>query len=134
MADPVDRRARGALVEAAARRFLLDAGLRDIARNARYRGGELDLVMLDPGVRGAPCLVFVEVRYRNTAGFGGGAMSIDPRKQRRLVHAAQLFLAGNRQFAKAPCRFDVVVADGDPTRPALQWLRDAFRADDASAV
>ena len=134
MADPVDRRARGALVEAAARRFLLDAGLRDIARNARYRGGELDLVMLDAGVRGTPCLVFVEVRYRNTAGFGGGAMSIDVRKQRRLVHAAQLFLAGNRHFMQAPCRFDVVLADGDPARPALQWLRDAFRADDASAV
>ena len=134
MADAIDRRARGALVEAAARRLLLDAGLREVASNARYRGGELDLVMLDAGVRGTPCLVFVEVRYRNTSGFGGGAMSIDFRKQRRLVHAAQLFLAGNRQFAHAPCRFDVVVADGDPARPALQWLRDAFRADDASAV
>lgn len=132
MADPVDRRARGALVEAAARRFLVDAGLREVASNARYRGGELDLVMLDAGVRGTPCLVFVEVRYRNATGFGGGAMSIDVRKQRRLVHAAQLFLAGNRQFALAPCRFDVVVADGDPARPVLRWLRDAFRADDSA--
>lgn len=131
MADPIDRRARGALVEAAARRHLIDAGLREIASNARYRGGELDLVMLDATARGAPCLVFVEVRYRSRSGFGDGAASIDARKQRRIVHAAQLFLAGHRQFAQAACRFDVIVADGDPARPALHWLRDAFRADDA---
>ena len=131
MAETIDRRARGALVEAAARRHLLAAGLREVASNARYRGGELDLVMLD-ATRGAPCLVFVEVRYRSSACFGGGGLSIDARKQRRLIHAAQLFLAGNRQFAHAACRFDVVVADGDPTRPRLQWLRDAFRADDAA--
>ena len=29
-----------------------------------------------------------------------------------------------------PCRFDVVAACGDPDAPRLDWLRDAFRADD----
>jgi putative endonuclease len=130
LAAPLDRRARGALVEAAARRHLLDAGLRDIASNARYRGGELDLVMLDADARGIPRVVFVEVRYRSGKAFGDGAASIDGRKQRKLVHAAQLFIASNRQFANADCRFDVVFADGDPQRPNLRWLRDAFRADD----
>ena len=127
---PLDRRTRGALVEAAARRHLLDAGLRDIASNARYRGGELDLVMLEAGARGIPRVVFVEVRYRSGKDFGDGAASVDGRKQRKLVHAAQLFIASHRQFAHADCRFDVVFADGDPERPNLRWLRDAFRADD----
>ena len=131
----IDRRARGALVEAAARRHLLDAGLHAIAANANYRGGELDLVMLDHGRfdrggRDGASVVFVEVRYRSHAGFGGGAVSIDARKRRKLVHAAQLFLATHRQFANAPCRFDVVIADGDPAAPNITWLRDAFRADD----
>jgi putative endonuclease len=131
----IDRRARGALVEAAARRHLLDAGLRELAANANYRGGELDLVMLDHrrfdrGGRDGASVVFVEVRYRSHAGFGGGAVSIDAHKRRKLVHAAQLFLASHRQFANAPCRFDVIVADGDPAAPNITWMRDAFRADD----
>lgn len=135
VADTLDRRARGGahigkLVEDAARRHLLDAGLRQIAANANYRGGELDLVMLDGSGRDGASVVFVEVRYRSHAGFGGGAMSIDAHKRRKLVRAAQLFLASHRQFANAPCRFDVVVADGDPSAPNITWLRDAFRADD----
>jgi putative endonuclease len=122
----VDRRARGALVEAAARRHLLDAGLRELAANASYRGGELDLVMRDHG----DCVVFVEVRYRSHQGFGGGAMSVDAAKRRKLVHAAQLFLSAHRELRDAPCRFDVIEADGDPAAPRIHWLRDAFRADD----
>ena len=128
-ADLPDRRARGAAVEAAARRHLLAAGLRELAANASYRGGELDLVMRDDGGR-APCVVFVEVRYRRHAGFGGGAASVDAGKRRRLVLAAQLFLAAHPGLADLACRFDVVEASGEPGAPALNWLRDAFRADD----
>ena len=134
-AEPVDRRARGALVEAAARRHLLDAGLRELAANANYRGGELDLVMLDGSAlddsrRDGDCVVFVEVRYRSHPGFGGGAASVDAGKRRKLVHAAQLFLATHRELRSAACRFDVVEADGDPAAPRITWLRDAFRADE----
>jgi putative endonuclease len=38
---------RGSAVEAAAEQHLQQAGLRPRARNVRYRGGELDLVMDD---------------------------------------------------------------------------------------
>ena len=126
----IDRRARGAWVEAAARRYLVDAGLRELAANASYRGGELDLVMLDDD-RDGTVVVFVEVRYRSHAGYGGGAASVDGRKRRKLVHAARRFLAMHGSLRDAPCRFDVVEADGDPAAPRLHWLRDAFRADDA---
>jgi putative endonuclease len=125
VASAIDRRARGAHVEAAARDYLLAAGLRPLASNATYRHGELDLVMRD-----GDGVVFVEVRYRSGTDFGGGAMSIDARKRRKLVLAAQLFLASHRRLADAPCRFDVIVADGDPAAPNITWLRDAFRADD----
>lgn len=125
----IDRRARGAAIEAAARAYLQGAGLREIAANANYRGGELDLVMLDTGGRDGDSLVFVEVRYRSHAEFGGGAASIDAGKRRRLVHAAQLFLAAHREYAHIACRFDVIQADGDPASPRIHWVRDAFRAD-----
>lgn len=130
----VDRRGTGAAVEAAARVHLLRAGLREVAANANFRCGELDLVMLDASRRDGECLVFVEVRYRRDARFGGGAVSVDARKQRRLVRAARQFLAAHPRYALAACRFDVVEAEGDPRSPRLHWLRDAFRADDAGAA
>ena len=124
-----ERRARGDLVEAAARAALRREGLCDVAANVSYRGGELDLVMIDRSGREGEVLVFVEVRYRRSAAFGGGAVSIDAAKRRKLVHAAQRFLATHRQYAQATCRFDVVEADGDPHAPRVNWIRDAFRAD-----
>ncbi|TYT22996.1 YraN family protein [Luteimonas viscosa] len=118
-------RARGAGVEAAACAYLVGAGLRPVAANATARFGELDLVMRD-----GDTLVFVEVRYRRSTRFGGGAGSVDARKRRKLVLAARQFLAAHREHRDAPCRFDVVDASGDPDAPSFDWLRDAFRADD----
>ena len=116
---------RGAAVEAAARVLLQNAGLQWRASNVRFRGGELDLVMYD---RTAASLVFVEVRYRRSSMFGGGAASIDISKRRKLVRAAQLYLNQHPALANSSCRFDVVEASGEP--PRLNWIRDAFRADD----
>ncbi len=127
----VDRRARGQAVEAAARNLLRRAGLAELAANASYRGGELDLVMRDATRPGTPAVVFVEVRYRQSQAFGGGAASVDASKRRRLVHAAQRFLQDHPHLADAPCRFDVIDAQGDPAAPRLTWIRDAFRADEA---
>lgn len=121
----IHTRARGAGVEAAAREFLIGQGLRAVAANANYRFGEIDLVMLD-----GDTLVFVEVRYRRSSSFGGGAASVDAGKRRKLVKAAQAFLLAHRHHADAPCRFDVIDASGNPDAPVFQWLRDAFRADD----
>ena len=119
---PTDRARRGAAVEAAAERHLCAAGLQILDRYVHYRGGELDRVMLD-----GPVLVFVEVRYRAGNRFGDGALSVDARKQQRLLLAAQSYLQDHPVFADHACRFDVVHASGEP--PQLQWVRDAFRAD-----
>lgn len=122
---PLDRRARGDGVEAAALDFLQRHGLRLLARNASARGGELDLVMRD-----GEAVVFVEVRYRASDAYGGGAASVDAGKRRKLVSAAQAFLLDHPQHADAPCRFDVIDASGNPASPRIEWLQDAFRADD----
>jgi putative endonuclease len=110
-------------VEAVALAHLRGAGLQLLARNVRFKGGELDLVMRDGAT-----VVFVEVRYRVNQRFGGGAASVDIRKRRKLVLAAQLFLQRHPVLALQRCRFDVVDASGDPLR--LDWLRDAFRVED----
>lgn len=122
--DASERRARGEAAERAACEHLQRAGLTLLARNARFRGGELDLVMRD-----GPSVVFVEVRYRQSSAFGGGAESVDARKQRKLLLAAQAFLNNAPALTQQPCRFDVVEARGPATSPTLHWIKDAFRAD-----
>ena len=106
--------------EAAARRLLEDAGFAFVAANVRYKVGEIDLVMRDGEV-----LVFVEVRTRRSAAFGGAAASIGRRKQARLRRAAQCYLLERfGQRAWPGCRFDAVVFQGG----SRQWIRDAFAA------
>ncbi len=95
---------------------LREQGLRLITRNYRCKGGEIDLIMETRlGETG-----FVEVRVRNHGGFGGAAESVDQRKQRRLIVAAQHYLC--RLPVLPPCRFDVIAIDGD----RMTWLSDAF--------
>lgn len=110
----------GAEFEALALDFLRRQRLRLLARNVTCRGGEIDLVMRDRD--GA--LVFVEVRARAGARYGGAAASIGEHKRRRILLAARYFLAKCGGDA-SPCRFDAVVFEGR----RLVWLRDAFRED-----
>ena len=109
-------------MEEAALRHLQARGLRPLARNWRCRAGEVDLVLEEGAV-----VVFVEVRYRAGAAFGGGAVSVNRRKRDRLRAAALHFLQCHG--AERPARFDVVELDGDPRRPRIRWIRDAFRED-----
>ncbi len=110
----------GSAAEDRALRHLQSQGLRPVARNSRFRGGELDLVMLDGAI-----LVVVEVRARSHPGFASAAESVDARKQARLIHATQQFLVAHPEHGERAVRFDVVTFDGAGT---LDWIRDAFDA------
>lgn len=120
-----DRQALGAAAEAAALRHLETAGLALLARNARFKVGELDLVMRD-----GDTVVFVEVRYRRNDRFGDGATSVDRRKRRRVELAALAWLAGRPALQDSPCRFDVVSVDGTASAMRAAWIPGAFSADD----
>lgn len=112
----------GQMAENAAARFLEQRRLAVLARNYRCRGGEIDLVCRD-----GRTLVFVEVRLRRNAGFGGAAASITAAKQRRIVLAAQHYLAASGKH-DPDCRFDCVLIGGaDGQR--IEWIRNAFSAD-----
>lgn len=100
---------------------LAAAGLALVERNYRTPGrggGEIDLIMRERD----GTLVFVEVRSRCGAGFGGAAGSIGTTKQRRIILAARHYLM--RWPAPPPCRFDAVLIEQD----RVQWLRAAFEA------
>ncbi len=105
----------GASAEQAAADYLVRQGLKLVARNFRCRGGEIDLIMRD-----GETLVFVEVRSRARADFGGAAASITATKQARIILAARHYLA--QHSVDAPCRFDAVLLQAGQ----LQWLPAAF--------
>ena len=110
---------RGQAAEALAAAYLQAHGLGILARNVRFRGGEVDLIALD-----GDGIVFVEVRLRRDGRFGGAAASITPAKQRRVVLAARHYLSATGRHGDA-CRFDCVLLDGKH----VEWIRDAFAAD-----
>lgn len=118
------QRATGDVFELAAEQHLLAAGLIVLDRNVQCRHGELDLVMQDRDV-----LAFVEVRYRQSTGFGGAIASVDPRKQRRLIATAAFYLQTHPAHARRACRFDVIAIAGDVENPRIEWIKDAFRVD-----
>ena len=110
--------------ESRALAYLLARGLTLVQRNYRVaagpnaRGGEIDLIVRESD----GTLVFVEVRTRKGAGFGGAAGSVSAAKQRSVIFAARCYL---RAFASPPaCRFDVVAIEG----AHIEWLRGAFDA------
>jgi len=116
------RQLLGNRAERAAERLLTDTGMRLLARNYRCKQGELDLVMRD-----ADTVVFVEVRYRRKNQWGSAVETVDWRKQKRLIAAAQHYLITHPHLVDQPCRFDVVAAEGNPADPgAYRWIREAF--------
>ncbi len=119
-------RDKGLSREIEAREFLERRGLRCLAHNFHCRFGEIDLVMRDGAT-----VCFVEVKYRGSRAFGGAAFALPPAKQRKLIKAAQHFVAANRSLAAAPLRFDALLiqrrADGSDD---VEWIQNAFQIDD----
>jgi putative endonuclease len=108
----------GDAAEQQAAAFLERNGYRIVARNVCARGGELDIVAVEAGV-----LVFVEVRARSSARWGGAAETVGAVKQRRLALAAETFLLGWKR-PDMPCRFDVVAVEPGPR---FTLIKDAFQ-------
>ena len=108
---------RGRHAEDLAADFLRQRGLELVERNYRCRFGEIDLIARDGAT-----LVFVEVRLRASAAFGGAAASITGAKRGKLLRAARHYLAGSARMPA--CRFDALLVTGADY--AIEWLQNAF--------
>lgn len=117
-----ERQKLGGLGEEAAAQLLRSLGYRIVAKNHRCRTGEVDLV----AERGE-LLVFVEVRTRATAAFGGPEETVNFRKQRRIAAAARDYLARWRGPDRG-ARFDVIAVVDGPRGPTLTHFENAFEA------
>jgi putative endonuclease len=97
------RQGLGAAGERIARRHLEQQGYTFTTANWRYPGGELDLIMRDGDV-----LVFVEVKTRRGERLGAAEESVSVAQTRRLLRAAQMFLAERTDLADLFWRIDIV--------------------------
>ena len=108
----------GIAAEELAAHYLAERGLAIVGRNYRCRLGEIDLIARDGDM-----LVFVEVRLRSSARFGGALASITAIKQRKLIAAAGLYLS---RLPRTPrCRFDAILLDALDGR-RIEWLRNVI--------
>lgn len=114
-------RKTGTESEEAARKYLVQQGMRTIEKNFHSRQGEIDLIMLD-----GASLVFVEVRFRRQDGYGSAAESVTRTKQMRIIKTAGHFLQTRREWNNHPCRFDVMAITG-PGHDSIEWIKDAFQ-------
>jgi len=117
-----ERRERGRVAEETARRFLEARGYVVLEQNFCCRAGELDLV-----VQKGNLVCFVEVRMRSGSKWCFPLQTITPRKQRRIVLAAMLFLKRHPCRGKA-LRFDVVSILGEGRFAQIEYLPGAFDA------
>ena len=122
------RRARGQEAEGLAAAWLEARGWRVLARNHALRRGEVDLVCAREGV-----LAFVEVRSRTGEAHGGPEETVDRRKARRVVLAAEDWLARHGADGQ-DIRFDVVAVTFGEAEPRLVHFPAAFDADGAPGV
>ena len=106
--------------ERVAELYLQKKGYKLVERNYRCSGGELDLIVLDRRV-----VVFVEVKTRTGIGFGSPLEAVEFHKQRRMIHAAQFFLA-EKNLQQRDARFDVVGVSWPGREPVVEHIENAF--------
>jgi putative endonuclease len=101
--------------------LLARKGYAILARNHRFRSGEIDLIALD-----GRCVVFVEVKTRSGTDFPPEE-AVDGRKQQRLRKLALQYMA--EAGRAGPCRFDVVAVRmrrSPPYEARADHYRNAF--------
>jgi len=119
----MDTTKTGKRAEVLAANWLIAKGLRLIEQNVRTRFFELDLIMEE-----GELIVFVEVKYRSQAGYGGGVGAITAEKQRRITVGALCWLAERDMFER-PVRFDVIEVIGDGPHDKIMHFPDCFMTD-----
>jgi putative endonuclease len=93
---------RGLSAESRAALLLIAKAYRILARRWKTPFGEIDIVARRRGV-----LVFVEVKARGS--IDEAVEAVTERTKRRIIGAAELWLARNPQHANGAIRFDVVL-------------------------
>ena len=111
--------ALGNTAEDMAAEYLVSKGYDVIARNHRTRFAELDIIAASKEV-----IVFVEVKYRKHAGFGGGVGAITQDKLRRVRNAAEVWLSEHEEYVGYQPRIDVITVEGEQKTPNITHIQN----------
>lgn len=91
----------GKFGEDTAKNYLSKNGYAILETNYRCREGEIDIIARD-----GDCLVFVEVKTRKNADYGAPCEAVGLAKQRKIIMAAQNYMADNN--IDCAVRLDVI--------------------------
>ena len=108
----------GLSAESRAAAYLVAKGYRILARRWRSPVGEIDIVAKRRGT-----LVFVEVKARER--LDDAAEAVIVRQQRRIIAAAEAWLAGHPDIGDCDMRFDVVLVAPKSLPRHIQGAFDA---------
>ena len=113
----MNKREIGTFYERQAEEFLKDKGVHILDRNYRCRQGEIDIIGYD-----GTCLVFFEVKARETDRAGTGAEAVDLRKRRKICRVADYYRFEHKIGEFTEMRYDCVAID----EGRITWIKNAF--------
>ncbi|PIS47151.1 MAG: YraN family protein [Elusimicrobia bacterium CG08_land_8_20_14_0_20_51_18] len=116
-------RSIGGEYEEKASKYLEGLGYGIVERNFTIRGGEVDIVAREGGDT-----VFIEVKARRNASFGGPFEAVTPAKRRRIVKTALFYLKKNG-IKIENIRFDVLGITEAGGKTEFELIKDAFYAE-----
>ena len=114
----MNNRQTGTFYEREAVRYLRNRGVHVLEVNFRCRQGEIDII----GYEGT-CLIFVEVKARDSNRAGSGGEAVNFQKQYKICRVADYYrmLHGISEFSEI--RYDCVIIDlGE-----IRWIKNAFQ-------
>ncbi len=94
-----------------------EKGMVCLERRYRTKYGEIDLILLDQDT-----IVFAEVKTRRSGNATDGLMAVNAAKQKRITHAATVYLMRNGLMNRA-IRFDVI----EVFHQEVIYVSDAFQ-------
>ncbi|MCD7796739.1 MAG: YraN family protein [Clostridiales bacterium] len=111
---------KGKLWEMAAVKYLKKKRYKLIEANYTTRFGEIDLIM-----KYKKFICFIEVKQRDVNSFASPAEYVTPAKQKKIITAAQIYLANNETDLQP--RFDVIeIYTSDNEINSIKHLENAF--------
>ncbi len=109
--------AKGKKAEAVAERYLIDNKYKILEKNFKTIIGEIDIIAKQQDGR----IIFVEVKFRNTAKHGYPREAVTPEKQRKIRLVAEQYLR-MKKLINAYTRFDVI----EILNSQINHLQNAF--------
>lgn len=116
----MNKRKKGSIYEERAAEFLEKNSYEILEKNYHGKHGEIDLIALRDGQ-----IIFIEVKYRETAKYGYGVEAVDKRKAVRIYKTAEEYLIKNH-MEDHNIRFDCISYLGENQ----EWLKNILWGDE----